>query len=207
MKLHSATVDLLCAKAEPYYNPSQPYHNWLHAEAVMRDSLVLLNSSGRWTRHVNRGLLQIAAAWHDAGHDHQDAAHFETKEHYAVHLTMEALKRDLPLRQRKEIAEMILGTRYKAHRASMDAIALHYGDVYNMGLPYDEFCSHTDRLWQEYGSPPWQEFWQTAAEVIAQTITEGDRELPRIGVDDEKWLSQAQQNLIRMQQERAGEGR
>ncbi|HRC27918.1 MAG TPA: hypothetical protein PKV96_00840 [Candidatus Saccharimonas sp.] len=205
MKLHPAAVDRMCASAEPYYNPAQPYHNWGHAEEVMHDSLMVLNSGGRWTRHVNRGLLQIAAAWHDAGHDHPEAAQFESKEHYAVKLATQALRQELSSRHRAEMSDMILGTRFAAPRNTMAAIALHYGDVYNMGLSYDVFSDHTTKLWQEYGAPPWSEFWSQAQTIITRTVIEADSELPRIGVTNGDWQFQVQQNLFRMSREKGNE--
>ena len=78
MRISPRIADIYSGWAEEYYNPDLTYHNWGHAEEVIDESLQLLNRNGRWTRHVNRPLLQVAAAWHDAGHDHDERFAFES---------------------------------------------------------------------------------------------------------------------------------
>lgn len=198
MKISPRTADTLSGWAEDYYNADVPYHNWGHAEEVMEESAQLLNENGRWTRHVNRPLLQIAAAWHDAGHDHDERHDFVSPEHYSAHLMRQRLRGQLPERQLADAEEMILGTRFMAARGTMASIALHYGDVGNMAHEFPSFYDHTRRLWAEYGKPEWPIFLANARHVIATTQQESLYELPKIGIDDGQYSMAIVHNLNAM---------
>lgn len=198
MKISPRVADILSGWAQAYYNPDLPYHNWGHAEEVMDESLALLNINGRWTRGVNRPLLQVAAAWHDAGHDHDERHDFESPEHYSVHLMRERLRGELPARQLDELEETILGTRYRATRDTMAAIALHYGDVGNMAHEYPSFYDHTTRLWQEYGQPDWADWKTNALKVIGTTATEAFLQLPAIGIRRDIFRYPTRLNMARL---------
>mgnify|MGYP006316556123 FL=1 len=195
MKISPTTADKLSGWAEEFYNPDLPYHNWGHAEEVIDESRALLNQNGRWTRHVNRPLLQIAAAWHDAGHDHDERFAHESAEHYSVHLMRQRLKGLLPDRQLLEAEIAILGTRYKAARETMAAVALHYGDVGNMSHEHGSFHDHTVRLWREYGQPNWGLWRANAAQVIETTADEAAYELPLIGANSGQFETAIRKNL------------
>lgn len=198
MKISPRVTDTYSGWAEEFYNPEQPYHNWGHAEEVMSESQAFLNQGGRWTRHVNRPFLQIAAAWHDAGHDHDERLEHESSEHYSVHLMRQRLKGKLLERQLSEIEESILGTRYQVARNSMSSIALHYGDVGNMAHPYASFYDHSVRLWSEYGRPQWEDWKLKSLGVISVTAVGALDELPRIGADGAGFLSAASMNIARL---------
>lgn len=198
MKIAPRTADTLSGWAEEFYNPDLPYHNWGHAEEVMAESAALLNQGGRWTRQVNRPLLQIAAAWHDAGHDYDERHDFESPEHYSAYLMRQRLKGSLPERQLDEIEESILGTRFKKPRDTMAAIALHYGDVGNMAHPFPSFYDHTVRLWSEYGRPDWEQWKGGARQVIAATALEACKELPLIGIRSDDYPEAVLDNLYRL---------
>lgn len=195
MKISPQVADKLSGWAEDYYNPDLPYHNWGHAEEVMDESLALLNQGGRWTRHENRPLLQIAAAWHDAGHDYDERHDFESPEHYSAYLMRQRLKGQLPERQLAMAEEAILGTRYKAPRDSMAALALHYGDVGNMAHAYPSFYEHSVRLWTEYGKPDWEDWKVKASRVIGTTATEAYMQLPQLGIRDGQFVYAIRQNM------------
>lgn len=196
MKVSPRVADIYSGWAEEFYNPDLPYHNWGHAEEVMTESLAILNGGGRWTRHVNRPLLQVAAAWHDAGHDHEARFDHESSEHYSAHLMRQRLKCALPSRQLGEIEETILGTRFQAARGTMASIALHYGDVGNMAHEPADFADHTRRLWAEYGQPEWKAWRKQAEFVIEITAAEAGIELPRIGVDERPYIDSMYRNLL-----------
>lgn len=198
MKISPQVTDKLSGWAEEYYNPDLPYHNWGHAEEVMGESLELLNRNGRWTRGVNRPLLQIAAAWHDAGHDHEARHDFESPEHYSAYLMRERLKGQLPKRQLDELEETILGTRYLVARDTMAALALHYGDVGNMAHEYPSFYDHSVRLWREYGRPDWEDWKTKALKVIGNTATEAFLQLPALGIREDIFRYPARQNMARL---------
>ena len=198
MKISPRVADKLSEWAEEYYNPDLPYHNWGHAKEVIDESLAILNRNGRWTRHVNRPLLQIAAAWHDAGHDHAERHDFASPEHYSVHLMRERLGGQLPSRQLNELEETILGTRYLASRDTMAALALHYGDVGNMAHEYPSFLDHSTMLWQEYGQPEWLDWKTKALKIIGSTATEASLQLPKLGIDEDIFSRPTRLNMERL---------
>lgn len=198
MKISPQVADIYSGWAEEHYNPQAIYHNWSHAEEVMTDSLALVNEGGRWTRHVNRPLLQIAAAWHDAG-IHDGTKHtYASDEHYAVALMRQRLVGKLPERQLKEIEESILGTQFMAARNSMAAIALHYGDVGNMFYDRLAFTDHVVNLWAEQGKQTWQAWRHKALHVIEITAAEAAIDLPRIGVDESPYLKNIYENFLEL---------
>ncbi len=201
MKLSPETVDALSLQAKEYYNPAQPYHNWGHAVEVADDAAMLLDRGGAKAAQVSRDLMRIAAAWHDAGHDHARAREFESKEHYSVYLLHRSLDNQLPKAELDEIEEAILGTRFAVARTSMLAVALHYGDVGNMAHTYPDFYDHTVRLWTEYGRPEWEAWRVGAGKVIEKTASEADRELPIIGINDNTFQSQVHFNLEQLMRE------
>ncbi len=196
MKISPKAVETYVGWAESYYNPALAYHNWGHAEEVMEEALDLLNSGGRWTRHVNRPLLQVAAAWHDAGFDHDERLAFESPEHYSAHLMRQRLKGELTARQLREVEETILATHFGHARHTMAGIALHYGDVANMASEhYQHFYDHNIWLWKESGYPEWQDWRANTVRVMAATAAEAVTELPLIGIRDGLYVSAIQQNM------------
>lgn len=202
MKISPNRADTYSEWAREFYNPDLPYHNWHHAEEVMEESETLVNAKGgRWTRHVNRPLLQIAAAWHDAGHDHEERHHYESPEHYSVYLMRQRLQKELSSRHLAIVEESILGTRYQMPRETMAAVALHYADVSNMASQYPGFFDHTKLLWKESGTPEWQTWSRGAQAVIQTTASEAIGELPFIGIDGRQFADVAEQNAARLVQE------
>lgn len=203
MRISPVRADEYSGWAEEFYNPALPYHNWHHAEEVMAGSLELINAKGgRWTRQVNRPLLQIAAAWHDVGHDHEERLEYESSEHYSVHLMRQRLRGEVSRRHLAVMEESILGTRYRAPRDTMAAVALHYADVGNMAHDYGDFLAHTTALWSEQGTPEWQVWRDTALGVLAVTAREAPHELPYIGVDGFDFAERIQENADRLNQEK-----
>lgn len=172
----------LIAQAEPFYNPELPYHNWNHAVEVME-------ASGRWLEQspVLRNdteladFLLVAAAWHDAGHDHTIPKKFASKEAYSVHLMQEALGSQISEDEFEELEEAILGTRFNTERESDIALLLHYADIDNIGHEYDDFYAHNMLLWEERGRPEWATWTADNTKVIRQLAHEASMELPLIG--------------------------
>lgn len=198
MKISPQNADIYSSWAEEFYNPEQAYHNWGHAEEVMAESLALLEHNPRVTKGVNRPLLQIGAAWHDAGHDYPERFEHASSEHYSVYLMRQRLAGVVSEDELREMEKSILGTRYRVVRDSMSSVALHYGDVGNMMHKHDSFLDHSTRLWVEYGRPDWEEWKTQALGVIATTIQEGQKELPTIGVTDSGPIIAMYMNLARL---------
>ncbi len=200
MRLTTRDVSALTVPAMQYY-ADVPYHNWGHAIEVAEDSVALLDDVDDRPSRVNRGLLRLAAAWHDAGHEDPLAENFETKEHYAVHLMHQHLDARLSELQLAELEEAILGTRFNVARHSLMAVALHYGDIGNMMHEYPDFFDHTARLWDEYGRPDWETWRENAVRIITHSIAEADYELPRLGIGDSRYQVRMKQNVARLMNE------
>lgn len=191
----------LCQRAEQYYNPNQPYHNWNHALEVMSESDRLCQRLGERGRQVNRSLMLVSAAWHDAGHDHDEANNFASKEHYSVYLAQHDLAGDISADEMATLENGILGTRFGVERQTDEALILHYADVANMAYLYPEFLDHSAKLWREYGGD-WDTFVKGSKRVIEQTIRESLTELsPRIATHSDPYYfaEQARINLTRLE--------
>lgn len=168
--------------AREYYDPRLPFHNWWHAEEVTRDTLNLVDQSDN-PEMFDRELLRVAAAWHDAGHNHDERHKYPSAEEYSIYLMKQSLAGQLTDDQLRRAEIAILGTRMNEPREDIHAIALHYGDIGNMSHDRKSFVDHTVRLWRESGCPPWNTWRASAVSVIGMVATQAEVELPNIGVD------------------------
>lgn len=169
-------------QAKPFYNTELPYHNWNHAVEVMRATEKWAVESRRFENDKEiRDFLLVAAAWHDAGHDHDIPARFKSKEAYSVHLMGQTIGDSLSDFEFEELEEAILGTRFGIERESDIALLLHYADINNIGGEYDDFKSHNALLWEERGRPEWAIWLDDNDTVIRQLAKEAHTELPLIG--------------------------
>ena len=182
MNTRDKATDALIDRAKPFYDEQLPYHGWSHAEEVMSESDRIIRQMGSLGANINRNITLIAAAWHDAGHEDEQASDFESKEHYAVWLVKETIGNELEAREVDLIERSILATRFGVSRLTPEEIILHYADMANVGYDYDRFLEHTLRLWREYGCPEWHSFVNQSSRVILQTIDEAGSELPLIGL-------------------------
>lgn len=193
----------LIDRAKPFYDDDLPYHGWPHAEQVMRDSSRIIREMGHYSLHVDEGLVLVAAAWHDAGHEDAQADNFESREHYAVWLAKQHIGPDLG-DDFEVIERAIMATRFGVERTQAEEIILHYADLANVGYEYDAFFECSTRLWREYGSPEWSKFVEKGSRVILQTADEAERELPLIGLPIDALSSfpaRARANVARLQTE------
>ncbi len=197
-------IQELIDKARVYYD-ELTYHGWPHAEQVVRDVKRIVRAMGALSTQVDQDVLLIAAAWHDAGYADPRADDFESKEHYAVHLTKREIGQKLG--DDVEVVERaILATRKGIGRPTPEEVILHYADIANMGYEYDVFYEFTVRLWRERGCPQWHDFLVRTQEAIEQCAREAEQELPLIGMPTDtpdSFPVRARANLARLQQEPA----
>lgn len=197
--------------AQAHYSDTLAYHNWTHAEAVMRDVDILVERAATRGIVLARSALQVAAAWHDAGfHEDHKAKGFVTKEHYSAHL-LETYITDKPVdyATRMLMSEAILGTIHGFERESLDALALHRADVANIGGEYEAFFNISVALWRENThltgiQTSWEEFVQNSESYIRMIANEARVELPRLGEsigESDSYDIQALINAQRLQTE------
>lgn len=174
--------------AEPHYTYDLAYHNWDHAQAVMRDVSDLIDRAGRRGIVLSKQALIVAAAWHDAGfHEDHIALGFPTKEHYSAFLLDEYLKdKDVSDQEKQFMRDAILGTIHNSPRETLDTLALHRADVANIGGEYNGFLVINKAIWKENQylrgeTIPFHEHAQSTRAFVRSIIDEAIRELPRLG--------------------------
>jgi hypothetical protein len=179
---HERSTELI-SQAQQFYNPALSYHNWNHAEEVMQASERWAAESDKFRSNTELiDYLRVAAAWHDAGHDHDILEQFESKEAYSVHLMKETIGAQVSEAEFSVLEVAILGTRFNTPRDSDIARLLHYADIDNIGQNYNDFFVHNVLLWEERGKPSWQTWISDTDAVITQLAAEAHDELPLIGV-------------------------
>lgn len=186
--IDSHQVETYSRAAQAHYSDTLAYHNWSHAEAVMRDVDILVERASKRGITLAREALQIAAAWHDAGfHEDHTSKGFVTKEHYSAYLLEEYIA-DKPVdyATRFLMSEAILGTIHGFDRDTLNTLVLHRADVANIGGPYDEFYKISISLWQENihltgNDISWNDFIQSSEGYIRMIAKEAQVELPRLG--------------------------
>lgn len=186
--IDSRQVEVYSKAAQAHYSDTLAYHNWSHAEAVMRDVDLLVDRAAQRGIILARGALHIAAAWHDAGfHEDHVEKGFATKEHYSAHLLEEYIAdKPVDFAMRFLMTEAILGTIHGFERHTLDTLALHRADVANIGGPYDEFYKISTALWREniqfIGTDiSWDDFIHNSEGYIRAMAKEATIELPRLG--------------------------
>ena len=211
--IDSQQVETYSRAAKAHYSDTLAYHNWSHAEAVMRDVNVLVDRAGERGIILARNALVIATAWHDAGfHEDHIQKGFVTKEHYSAHLLEEYIA-DKPVdyATRFLMCEAILGTIHGFERETLNTLVLHRADVANIGGPYDEFYKISVALWQENmrltgKEISWTDFIHSSEGYIRMIAKEAQVELPRLGEpigEDGSYDIQALINAQRLQTEPA----
>ncbi|MDO4660543.1 MAG: hypothetical protein Q4B27_00120 [Candidatus Saccharibacteria bacterium] len=150
--------------------PELPYHHPGHMKDVMEAvgelvELLPSDSYPRVTTPWQKDLLALAAAWHDAGFDDDEAQEYPTKEEYAIALMKEDIKsNDIGLTDH-EIAFLdraIRGTIMVPalqQRDTPEAKLLHHADMAYMTADWETFWrgaeafhheEHPDMLWENF---------------------------------------------------------
>ena len=204
-------------RAEPHYQKaddvgSLAYHNWSHALEVCRNAeYVVKTARKKLGSQVNRSLLLVAAAWHDAAyHLPLDTNEFVTREKRSATLAYDSLC-PMPRVDRANVVSAILDTEVNVSPKSSDlGVALHFADVgYMAEGDYDRFCHNLSQMRLEWGqndpsgvAPSWEATTERTVSFAKNLIDEAMLELPRIFVDEdvEAWIGRVNANVLRLKQ-------
>ncbi len=212
-ELPSAKVDEYVERARPHYQvpgPEQPdalpYHNWGHAVDVYWQADELAQRSRkRVGAQVNRSLLLVAAAWHDAGY-HLPLDGFPTREHRSAALARQALLELSEVEQGIIASSIIDTTVNKQPKSNHQGIALHFADVgYMAAGNYELFLDSLSKMRQEWGSPSWDDTITRTTSFARDLIDEAETDLSQIltAEDLEVWVARVESNIAMLQ---AGRG-
>lgn len=158
--------------------PELPYHHPGHMADVMQavGELVKLLPGDGYRRAINpwhEELLVLAAAWHDAGFDDDEAQAYPTKEEYAIALMKEDIKsNDIDLTD-YEIALLdraIRGTIMTPslqQRDTPEAKLLHHADMAYMTADWETFWHGAEAFHhEEHPDMSWEDFQQFEADFL-----------------------------------------
>lgn len=152
--------------------PKLPYHHPGHMEDVMQavGELVKLLPGDSYPRVITpwqKDLLILAAAWHDAGFDDDEARAYPTKEEYAIALMKEDIKSnkiDLTDREIAFLDRAIRGTIMVPalkQRDTPEAKLLHHADMAYMTADWETFWRGAEAFHdEEHPDMSWEKFQQ-----------------------------------------------
>ena len=174
--------------------PELPYHHPGHMADVMQavGELVKLLPGDGYRRAINpwhEELLVLAAAWHDAGFDDDEAQAYPTKEEYAIALMKEDIKsNDIDLTD-YEIALLdraIRGTIMTPslqQRDTPEAKLLHHADMAYMTADWETFWRGAEAFHdEEHPKMPWEKFQQFEADFLPKYMESLENDFQSLGI-------------------------
>lgn len=191
----------LAARAKRHYTGGLPYHNWQHAQDMMKIIADIADRSIDLEVKNRRNLLVVAAAWHDADYAIEDLGEYDTKEQRSADLAVKSLP-ELTAEQADLVYSGIIDTTVsKTPKSNLFGEVCHLADVGYFAASYEDFIGRLELIRQEWGSPSWHE---TAKRTLAfgQTVLAEARAVtPRLLAesDAKAWVEQIQANLDSLQ--------
>ena len=158
--------------------PELPYHHPGHMADVMQavGELVKLLPGDGYRRAINpwhEELLVLAAAWHDAGFDDDEAQAYPTKEEYAIALMKEDIKSnkiDLTNHDIAFLDRAIRGTIMVPalkQRDTPEAKLLHHADMAYMTADWETFWRGAEAFHdEEHPDMSWEKFQKFEADFL-----------------------------------------
>lgn len=178
--------------------PELPYHHPGHMADVMQavGELVKLLPGDGYRRAINpwhEELLVLAAAWHDAGFDDDEAQAYPTKEEYAIALMKEDIKsNDIDLTD-YEIALLdraIRGTIMTPslqQRDTPEAKLLHHADMAYMTADWETFWRGAEAFHdEEHPDMSWENFQKFEAKFLLQYIESLRDDFQSLGIAEDE---------------------
>ncbi len=160
--------------------PQLPYHHPGHMKDVMQavSELVELLPGDDYQRVITpwqKDLLALAAAWHDAGFDDDEAQAYPTKEEYAVALMKEDIKSnkiDLTNHDIAFLDRAIRGTIMVPalkQRDTPEAKLLHHADMAYMTADWETFWRGAEAFHhEEHPKMSWKGFQQLEEDFLSK---------------------------------------
>lgn len=200
MSHNYSAQDQLIARAEAHYTDDLEYHNWAHALDVMRNSDVLHERAIKFGAQVDRSLLLVAAAWHDADYHLPAGDDSRTKEQRSADLVCEKLI-ELSEAERAKVASAIIDTTVdKASKDSPMGVLLHFADIGYFAYPkHDDFLDRMNK-WQRESGFADDEAAELTRKFGAHIILEAERYLPGVigGDEADSWTDRVRRNIAQV---------
>ena len=193
----------LSERARSHYIDSLPYHDWRHAEDVMRIVANIADMSIDPDIRANKQLLVIAAAWHDADYHIEDLGAYGTKERRSADLIARMLP-ELSHAEHELIASAIIDTTVELHpKASMFGEVLHAADVGYFADDTERFMERLRLMREEWGSPDWTTTVERTIGFGKSVIAEAERLMPKILAKEhaDAWIARIEHNLNYLESE------
>ena len=178
--------------------PELPYHHPGHMADVMQavGELVKLLPGDGYRRAINpwhEELLVLAAAWHDAGFDDDEAQAYPTKEEYAIALMKEDIKsNDIDLTD-YEIAFLdraIRGTIMTPslqQRDTPEAKLLHHADMAYMTADWETFWRGAEAFHhEEHPDMSWEKFQKFEAKFFPIYMESLKNDFQSLGIAEDE---------------------
>lgn len=192
------SINPVAARARVHYSESLPYHNWSHARDVMDNVDVLCERAHKFGAQVQRSIMQIAAAWHDAAYHEPMDGTYPTKEERSAALVMSELA-DLSDQDRRIIASAIIDTTVdKTPKDSTEGVLLHFADIgYFATEDYSEFLEKLILMRAEWGDVSWDETIHRTKQFAENVIQEALHELPPVigETETDQWVGRVENNI------------
>lgn len=201
MAISAVLEQKLIADAKDQYINSLPYHNWSHALDVITNAAELCDRASKFGAQVDRSLLLIAAAWHDADYYLPVEGESRTREERSADLVHEKLT-DLSEEKREIIKSAIIDT--TVGKESIDStmgILLHFADIGYFAYP--DHAKFLDRMqkWQQENNYSDEEVVKMTRKFGRYIVDEAHKYLPvAIGNSgSRKWIDRVEANITQLQ--------
>ena len=146
-------TDHLAARAEQYYDPALPYHNWDHAVRATRYGVELAHRCHAENVTANLHMIRYALWFHDAGYrTDEQAVGCATKEQYAAAIAaheMTLAGHDLP--SIAGVVGCILATHRLAVPVTVEQKIVRAADLAELAADYTRFRINSEALRTEAG--------------------------------------------------------
>ena len=178
--------------------PELPYHHPGHMKDVMEavGELVELLPDDGYPRVITpwqKDLLALAAAWHDAGFDDDEAQVYPTKEEYAIALMKEDLKSNEIHLTSSDIAFLdraIRGTIMVPalqQRDTPEAKLLHHADMAYMTADWETFWRGAEAFHdEEHPDMSWENFQQFEADFLPKYMKSLRDDFQSLGIAEDE---------------------
>lgn len=177
--------------------PDLPYHNVQHMKDVMEavSELVELLPDDSYPRVITpwqKDLLVVAAAWHDAGFDDDEAQAYPTKEEYAIALMKGDIKSkgiDLTDREIAFLDRAIRGTIMTGspQRDTPEAKLLHHADMAYMTADWKTFWRGAEAFHhEEHPDMSWKDFQQFEAKFFPIYMESLKNDFQSLGIAEDE---------------------
>ena len=137
--------------AESHYDPLLPYHNFGHALQTIERAKEILGRFETEGLEVDPDVVYYALLFHDAGYrENAKEKGFESKEHYAAHLAVDALTHaGFGSDFIRRVRHAIIGTHRDIPFTTIEQQVVRVADLGGLSAEYEEFKKDSDNLKKE----------------------------------------------------------